>query len=82
MIPGGTDRRIPLRDGPTVPERVVLWLLETVDHGLTLRLEGDRILVAPRERLMPADSDFIRQHRADLFVCLEYVDRIAAEPLP
>ncbi len=40
-------------------------------HGLTLTLDGDRLLVAPRNAITPPLADLIREHKPALIAALQ-----------
>ena len=70
-----TDALITLRDGPTVPESVVAWMLNAEDRGLRFRLEPDgRLHVGPSQAIRTDDDRFIREHRDVLLACVRYID--------
>jgi hypothetical protein len=74
-----TDVLIPLRDGPAVPEAVVLWLLDAERRGLRFHILQDGSLHVVPERLITSDDDrFIREHRDVVLACVRYCE----EPPP
>ena len=76
-----TDVLIPLRNGPAVPESVVVWLLNAEDRGLRFKvLPSGRLNVGPREAIDPTDDTFIREHRDVLKACVTYCEEAATWP--
>jgi hypothetical protein len=74
--------RLPLRDGPTVPAEVVLWMLDAADRGLTFTLlPSGRFTVTPRQERGSENDQYLRAHRNDVAAMLAYVERIAAAPV-
>jgi hypothetical protein len=77
------DPLIPLRDGPVVPESVLLWMSAAEDRGLRFRAEPDgRLHVGPRDCVQAEDLTFVRAHRDTLLECVRYIDRLCSEALP
>ncbi len=77
-----SDALIPLRNGPTVRESVVLWLLGAEDRGLRFKaLEDGSLHVGPRRGVSDDDLLFVRQHRDELLACVRYIAQQEAAPL-
>ena len=73
-----TDVLIPLRNGPTVPESVVVWLLAAEDRGLRfVILPNGRLRVGPRDQVRPDDDTFIREHRDLIASCVRYCEELS-----
>ena len=62
----GCDDRVTLAEGLTVPLSALrtLWALE--DRGLSFAIDGDSIIVRPRQLLTDEDRAAIRQWREDV----------------
>jgi hypothetical protein len=65
-----------LKSGLSVPvdALTLLWRLE--DRGLSLRPDGDALVVSPREHLTDDDRAAIRQHRDELLALVRYCEAI------
>lgn len=72
-----TDPLIPLRNGPAVPESILLWMLDAESRGLTFRADPDgRLHVGPRAGIRADDDRFIRQHRDFVLACVRYIEAL------
>lgn len=72
---------ITLRDGPTVPTQLVLWMLACEDRGIRFRLCADGFLqLGPRASVRPDDLAFAKQHRELLLALVAYCDRLCEVP--
>jgi hypothetical protein len=73
---------MPLRNGPAVPESVVVWLMGAEDRGLTFTIRPDgRLLVRPRAGITAEDDRFLREHRDVLLACVAYIDHQERNPV-
>jgi hypothetical protein len=61
-----------LKGGLTLPVAVVRLALTFEERGITLRVDGDSLLVGPRERLTDADRELIRRWKLHLLALLAY----------
>jgi hypothetical protein len=63
-----------LRNGPTVPlaPLQLLWRLE--DRGLRFRLDGDDLVISPKEHLTDDDREQLRRWKAHVRVIVDYCD--------
>jgi hypothetical protein len=66
------DEILTLRDGlaASVAALRLGWALE--DRGLKLRVDGDDLVVAPKQLLTPADIEALRKYRADIVRILRF----------
>ncbi len=64
---------VTLKGGLTVPLPVlqIVWSLE--DRGLHFRLDGDEIVVSPRELMTDDDRAALRRWKTDVRAILDYV---------
>lgn len=68
---------IPLRDGPAVPASVVVWMTNAEERGVRFRLDSDGLIhLGPRARVQADDLTFVRDHRAAVLACIDYINRI------
>jgi hypothetical protein len=61
--------------GLTVPLDALRLALDLENRGLHFTLDGDGILVGPRDRLTDDDRDAIRRWRTHLRALVGYVER-------
>lgn len=66
---------VTLRGGVTVPVAAIELAIELESRGVTMRVEGDTLIVRPRSGLSEADVARVRAYRAEL-------KRIAAYEAP
>lgn len=64
---------VTLRGGLTVPLAVLRALWDFEDRGLHFRLDGDDIIVGPRDRLTDNDRAQLRRWKAHVIALLTYV---------
>jgi hypothetical protein len=80
-ITGSDNSFITLRDGPTVPTQLVLWMLACEDRGIRFHRAADGFLqLGPRSSVRPDDLVFAKQHRALLLKLVDYCDRLCEVP--
>jgi hypothetical protein len=78
----GSDSWIPLRDGPTVRESLIVWMLQAEDRGLRLTVASDDLLeIGPRRLVTDDDLAFAKAHKYDLIAALKYIDEMCRRPL-
>ena len=61
-----------LSAGPTLPVDVVRFALALEDRGCTLRVDGDRLLVGPKDKLTSEDRRTIVRWRESLLALAAY----------
>jgi hypothetical protein len=61
-----------LRGGLTLPVAAIRLALDLEAKGLHLGVDGDMLLVGPRELLTDADRDLIRRWKPHLLALLAY----------
>ena len=66
---------VQLQNGYMVPVAALQLALDLESRGCELLVDGDSILVGPRDRVTDADRDGIRRWRRHLRAILAYVER-------
>lgn len=77
-----TSDVITLKGGVAIHAVVILRALEFEERGIRLSCDDvGRLVASPRAKLTPDDDRFIRRHRDELIVCVQYDADQAERPL-
>lgn len=72
-MPTASERYIVLRGGLTIPAEPYLLLLELEARGLTVKRDGEMVIVTPKGHLTDADRDAIRKWKGHVLSLLDYI---------
>jgi hypothetical protein len=76
MPTSASDRYVTLRGGLTVPLEPVLLVLDLEARGLTLRRDGDDLVIQPRAQLTDTDRAKLRRWKPHVLALIDDVEAI------